>query len=68
MTFDPALGDDAEDYEECASCKHYPAYHDKETGRPCRAWDPDQPDNLCACKGWKKPKPKPAPAAAPDEP
>lgn len=47
---------------ECASCKHSPAYHDGEGGHVCRAWDPEEPNFFCACKGWKaKPKPAPAP-------
>ncbi len=43
--------------EECANCKHYPAYHDGDGGRPCRAWDPDVDDSKCACPGWTAPKP-----------
>ena len=39
--------------EECANCGHSKAYHDGDGGRPCRAWDPVQPDYKCACKGWK---------------
>lgn len=53
---------DADAYEECASCKHYPAYHEHpgDSGaHPCRAWDPDAPDSECPCAAWKKPQPKP---------
>ena len=53
---------------DCADCNHSAAYHDGETRRPCRAWNPDEDDNICACKGWKEGKP-PAPttpAPAPD--
>jgi len=53
-------GEDTPPDAQCASCTHSPAYHDGDGGRPCRAWDPDKPDNKCACKGWKD---KPAPAA-----
>lgn len=63
MPLDPAAADAAADDEQCARCKHYPAYHDCSTGRPCRAWDPDQKDHLCGCSGWKK---KAAPPAAAD--
>ena len=42
---------------DCASCSHSAAYHDGDGGRACRAWNPDEDDNYCACKGWKKPKP-----------
>lgn len=57
--------EDADPNVPCDACKHPPAYHDgddgqKNTPRPCRAWDPDQPDYFCACPGWKEPKP-PAP-------
>lgn len=45
--------------EECDNCKHSPAYHDGDGGRPCRAWSPDEStdqttDNFCKCPGWKK--------------
>lgn len=49
-----ATSDSAEDYEECSRCKHYPAYHDGDGGRPCRAWNPDNNDHKCVCVGWKK--------------
>jgi len=52
---------------ECGSCKHFPAYHDGQRGRPCRAWAPDDTpdqttDNYCKCPGWQDPAPKPIPA------
>lgn len=43
------------DYDECGACGHYPAYHDGQGGRPCRAWNPDRNDWACACAVWKKP-------------
>lgn len=45
----------------CASCKHSPAYHDGDGGRPCRAWAPDDAatTDVCPCTGWKDPA-KPA--------
>lgn len=49
----------------CAGCNHAPAYHDGDGGRPCRAWNPDEPDHFCACKGWT-PKPPPPPSTVLD--
>ena len=42
-----------EPYEQCAECKHYPAYHDQ-PGQKCRAWTDETVDSKCACAGWKK--------------
>ncbi len=61
----------ADAYAECGACNHSPAYHDgdggqKNTPRPCRAWNPDQADFFCACPGWTAPKPKPAAAPEPE--
>jgi hypothetical protein len=39
----------------CGTCTHSQAYHDGDGGHVCRAWDPDQPDFFCACKGWTEP-------------
>lgn len=42
---------------DCADCKHSAAYHDGahgNPGRPCRAWDPEASDWMCACNGWKQ--------------
>ncbi len=44
---------------DCAECSHSAAYHDGNGGRPCHAWNPDEDDNYCACKGWVKPKREP---------
>lgn len=40
---------------QCANCKHSPAYHDGDGGRPCRAWAPDDAatTDVCPCQGWK---------------
>lgn len=43
---------------ECATCRHYPAYHVEpgDSGRhPCRAWNPDAPDAECPCAAWRAP-------------
>ncbi len=61
MTIGPNVSRGAE----CGACNHYPAYHDGDGGRPCRAWNPDQPDAKCACKGWEAPPPKPEPTTTP---
>lgn len=37
--------------DDCADCKHSKAYHDIPSG--CRAWNPDEDNNFCACDGWK---------------
>ena len=64
------MSEPIEQHEECGGCKHSPAYHDGQGGRPCRAWAPDDSadqttDNFCKCPGWKD-KPKPAAPAAPE--
>lgn len=46
----------ADAYAECGVCRHYPAQHDGQRGRPCRAWVPDNDDSYCACPGWQEPK------------
>lgn len=44
-------------YAECASCHHYPRFHDGAGGVPCRAWTPNDAatDDVCPCTGWKAP-------------
>lgn len=43
--------------EDCGVCNHSQAYHDIPSG--CRAWNPDEADNFCACKGWEAPVRRP---------
>ncbi len=56
----PVAPQDSDPHEECGICKHYPAYHDGDGGRCCRAWNPDKPESKCDCPGWKSKAP-PAP-------
>lgn len=39
-------------YNECINCNHYPAYHDGDGGRICRAFVDHTPDLKCSCNGW----------------
>ena len=60
----PPAGTDP--HAKCGACGHSPAYHDGQYKRPCRAWNPDCDDTMCACKGWQEPKPPPTPATPPE--
>lgn len=55
------LPEDAAPDAECKRCNHYPAYHDGQDGRPCRAWNDQTTDGKCACAGWV-PKPTTPPS------